>query len=427
MRLLQTLADILARNKLSSDPSTQLFGPFNSRFQRRWRKPTVNARTRLEGRTLDTKLDKLLINLVKLKAILSLEHLMSTRKRGPFTSVQLMSRWRSIVGINVSIGAFIHKYPHIFKVFNHPIQRNLCCRITGEMKGLLEDEERAVRMLELDSVRKIKKLLMMSVNGQLHIHALRLIQRELGLPSDFRESILAKYSGDFRLVNLEIVELVDRDKELGVAVIEKWRENEFTEKWLSEYETRYAFPISFPTGFIIGRGMREKMKNWQRLPYVKPYERKEAVRVRTCGGLERFEKHAVGIIHELLCLTVEKLVEVERLAHFRKDFAMEVNIRELILKHPGIFYISIKGSSQVVFLREAYSRGCLVEPNPIYVVRRRMLELISMGCRNTRALSASKETQEKKLEYRGHEGVSARDGDWVLPILESAKDWSLER
>lgn len=426
MRIVQTLADILARNKRSPDLSTKLFGPFKSRSQKRWRKPTVTAQTRLEGRTLDLKLDKLMSNLSKLKTILSLEHLMSTRRRGPFTSVQLMSRWRSIVGLNVGIGAFIHKYPHIFEVFTHPIQRNLCCRITREMKGLIEEEEHAVRVLELDLVRKLKKLLMMSVNGRLHVHALRLIGRQLGLPSDFRESILARYSGDFRLVNLEIVELVDRDEELGVAEIEKWREKEFTEKWLSEYETRYAFPINFPTGFEIKKGMREKMKNWQRLPYVKPYERKDAVRVRTCGGLERFEKHAVGIIHELLSLTVEQMVEVERLAHFRKDFAMEVNIRELLLKHPGIFYISTKGSSQTVFLREAYSKGCLIEPNPIYAVRRKMLELIMLGCRNTKKLVAPEETQEQKVACKRY-GEDARDGDWVLPILESVRDRSLER
>ncbi|OWM78869.1 protein ROOT PRIMORDIUM DEFECTIVE 1 [Punica granatum] len=427
MRILQSVAHILGRNKLSSGPSTNLFGPFNSCSQRRWRKPIVTAQTRLEDRTRDSKLDKLMSNLSILKTILSLEFLMSTRKRGPFTSVQLMSRWRSIVGLNVNIGTFIHKYPHIFDVFTHPIQRNLCCRITREMKGLIEEEERAVRMLELDLVKKLKKLLMMSVNGRLHIHALRLIRRELGLPNDFRESILVKYSGDFRLVSLEIVELVDKDEDLAIAEIEKWREKEYTEKWLSEFETRYAFPINFPTGFKIEKGMREKMKNWQRLPYVKPYEKKGAVRVRTCGGLERFEKRAVGIIHELLSLTVEKMVEVERLAHFRKDFAMEVNIRELLLKHVGIFYISTKGSSQTVFLREAYSKGCLIEPNPIYVVRRTMLELILLGRRNTKILSASKEIQENNDASSSRYQGEARDGDWVLPILESFKDQSFER
>ncbi|GLT81116.1 hypothetical protein SLA2020_525200 [Shorea laevis] len=92
-------------------------------------------------------------------------------------------------------------------------------------------------------------------------------------------------------------------------------------------------------------GYREKLKNWQRLPYLKSYDRKDIVKVCSCGGVEWFEKRAVGIIHEFLSLTVEKMVEVDKLAHFRKDFAIEVNVCELLLKHPGIFYISTKGST----------------------------------------------------------------------------------
>lgn len=226
------------------------------------------------------------------------------------------------------------------------------------MKGLIKEEEVVIEQLELEAVRRLKKLLMMSINGTLHIHALRLIRRELGLPNDFRDSILGKYNGDFRLVDLEIVELVDRDEQLGMTEIEKWREKEYREKWLSEYETKYAFPIHYPTGFIIQGGCRDKMKNWQRLPYTKPYERKEGIRVRTCGGVERYEKRAVAVIHELLSLTVDKMVGVDQLAHFRRDFAIEVNVREVLLRHPGVFYISTKGTTQTVFLREAYGKGC---------------------------------------------------------------------
>ena len=60
---------------------------------------------------------------------------------------------------------------------------------------------------------------------------------------------------------------------------------------------------------------------------------------------------------------------------------MEVNLRELLLKHPGIFYISTKGSTQTVLLRESYNKGCLLEPNPVYSVQRKMLDLILAGCR----------------------------------------------
>lgn len=296
------------------------------------------------------------------------------------------------------------------------------------MENLINEEVDVIRRCESDAVIRIKKLLLMSKSGTLHVHALRLIRTELGLPEDFRDSILGKYGNDFRLVDLEIVELVNRDENLGDAAVEKWRENEYRKKWLSEFETNFAFPINFPTGFKIERGFREKLKNWQRLPYVKPYEGKEnVVTVRTCGGFERFEKRAVAVVHELLSLTVEKRVEVERLSHFRKDFAMEVNVRELLLKHPGIFYISTKGGTQTVFLREAYRRECLIEPNPIYVARRKMLDLVLLGCRNTKELKHIEEIKQESGNLVGKIGdEGTRGGDWVVPIFEPLKNDNLD-
>ncbi|KAJ4982418.1 hypothetical protein NE237_033255 [Protea cynaroides] len=398
------------------------FGPFNLNTQKRWKKPVVTARTRLEDRTRDLRLDKLMSQLKRLKMIIKLQELMLNR-RGPYVSLQLLSRWKNIVGLNVGPGVFVQKYPHIFQIFKHPLNRSLCCKVTPKMLNLIEDEAKVIKESELLAVQCLKKLLMMSTRGMLHIHALRLIRRELGLPEDFRDSILLKYPDDFRLVDLETVALVSRNENLAVAEVEKWREKEYKEKWLSEFETRYAFQINFPTGFKIEKGFREKLKNWQRLPYLKPYEKKDVIRVNTCGGVERFEKRAVGILHELLSLTIEKMVEVERLAHFRRDFGMEINIRELLLEHPGIFYISTKGNTETVFLREAYCKGCLIDPNPIYTVRRKMLDLLLLGCRNTRKLQPQNEMKD------GHNnmvcnavGEGPIDGDWVIPILECVDD-----
>ncbi|KAK3039438.1 hypothetical protein RJ639_029237 [Escallonia herrerae] len=287
---------------------------------------------------------------------------MSTRRRGPFVSVQLMSRWNSILGLNTTTGAFLRKYPHIFEVFTHPVKRNICCRITKKFKGLLQEEDNVIRELELDNVARLKKLLMMSRNSTLHVHALRLIGRELGLPEDFRESILYKYSSVFKLIDLEVVAFLDTDKGLNVAEIEEWRDREYREKWLSEFETKYSFPINFPTGFKKGAAFTEKLRNWQRLTYLKPYERKEAVRVRTCGGIERFEKRAVGILHKLLSLTVEKMVEVER----------------------------------------------------------KMMDVMLLGVRNTRQLKTQKEIKEEtEIDVKCSEnGSGSGDGDFAIPILE---------
>lgn len=332
----------------------------------------------------------------------------------------------------------------------------MCFKFTPEFVGLLKEENDVVCGLEFENMIRIKKILMMSVNGSVHLHALRLARKELGLPEDFRESIIKKYDHVFRLVDLEVVELVDKNSNscgadddgedasfIGVAEVEMWREREYREKWLSEFEVKYAFPMNFPTGFKKEPGFKEKLRNWQRLNYVKPYEKKEVVRVRTCGGVERYEKRAVAIIHELLCLTVEKMVEIQHLVHFRKELGIEVNLRELVLKYPGIFYLSTKGDTQMVFLREGYSKGCLVEPNPIYDVRRKILNLIFLGPRCTKRLRTQREVSDQIQDLTCTESErevsdeeqdvacvesqsEAKGGAFVIPILENFADCSPE-
>ncbi|KAG6536265.1 protein ROOT PRIMORDIUM DEFECTIVE 1-like [Zingiber officinale] len=390
------------------------FGPFNYNIQKRWKKPVDSAQTRLESRTIDFTLDKLMNHLKKLRQALGVHELMSKR-RGHYTSVQLLSKWRHMSGLNTSIGSFLRKYPHIFEVYVHPVKRNLCCKTTQKMVDLITQESVVIKETEQDAVRRLKKLLMLSTNGTLHIHALWLIREELGLPDDFRNSVIPNYPDDFRVEEPDTLVLISWDSSLAEASIERWRENEYREKWLSEHETKFAFPIQFPTGYKIEKGMREKLKNWQMLPYLKPYEKKDDLRV---GSATRFEKRVVSILHEFLSLLVEKRLAVERLAHFRRDLSMEVNVRELILKHPGIFYISTKGNAQTMFLREAYCKGSLVDPNPIYVVRKKMLDLVLMGSRNTGQVQQMEQIEERHNLLSNDSLINDCNDDWFLPTTK---------
>ncbi|KMZ74297.1 Ubiquitin carboxyl-terminal hydrolase-like protein [Zostera marina] len=382
---------VLASNRRWAHP-TFLFGPWNSSVQRRWKKPVISARSRLENRTLDPKLDNLMTKYRKLRVVLKLHEIMSKRPAALHVSVEMLTRWKNIVGLNVRVGDYLRRSPHIFQVYPHPVRKYPCCRMTRKMRDLINDEERVRREQKSTAVAKLKKLLMMSISGSsLHVHSAWLVRRELGLPDNFRKSILSQHPQVFVMVSSEIVKLISRDNTLAVAQVEKWREKEYREKWLSEFETKHAFPIQFPTGFRMGKGFREKMRNWQRLQYLHPYDKPEigkevAIRAKTCGGPRRYEKRAVAIIHELLSMTVEKMMTVERLAHFRSDLSLKVNVRDVLLDHPGIFYISTKANVQTVFLREAFDKGYLVngQQDPIYRARWRMLELVSLGRRITR-------------------------------------------
>ncbi|KAA8546891.1 hypothetical protein F0562_003320 [Nyssa sinensis] len=122
------------------------------------------------------------------------------------------------------------------------------------------------------------------------------------------------------------------------------------------------------------------------------------------------EKRAVGIVHEFLSLTVEKMVEVEKISQFRKWFDIDLNIRDLFLDHPGMFYLSTKGKRHTVFLREAYERGCLIDPNPVYDARRKLLDLVVLGRRGLF-------TNDSKLRDTGsskEDGFKGRKMDEVL-------------
>lgn len=154
---------------------------------------------------------------------------------------------------------------------------------------------------------------------------------------------------------------------------------------LEESELQSGFKHSYPPGMKLTKQFRARVREWQKLPYVGPYDeigRRSSSFSSSMGGTNRaMEKRVVGIVHEFLSLTVEKMVELEKISHFRKWFGINLNIRDLFLDHPGIFYLSTKGKRHTIFLREAYDRGCLIEPNPIYDARRKLLDLVILGRR----------------------------------------------
>jgi len=95
----------------------------------------------------------------------------------------------------------------------------------------------------MEAVKRVKKLLMMSVSVTLRLHALRMIRRELGLPEDFRDCILGKFSGDFKLVGLEVVELVDWDADLGLARLENGGRESTQRSGLVSLRPSLHFPL----------------------------------------------------------------------------------------------------------------------------------------------------------------------------------------
>lgn len=145
-------------------------------------------------------------------------------------------------------------------------------------------------------------------------------------------------------------------------------------------EIAFGFKIEYPPGLKLGKNYRSRVKEWQRLPYPGPYD-ETGPKLSTKNGMMRLKKRAVGIFHEFLSLTVEKMIEVEKISHFKKWFEIDSNVRDLFLDHPGIFYLSARKKKHTIFLREAYERGQVIDPDPVYQVRRELLHLVMLGRR----------------------------------------------
>lgn len=210
------------------------------------------------------------------------------------------------------------------------------------------------------------------------------------MPDDFEDLVISQNPHIFKLLDgpepgTHVLSLVNGVGSSNfTAAVEDWRVEECCKEncGVERTEIEFSFRHGFPPGMRLSKNFKAKVKEWQRLPYVGPYDKMFLpVKGKSKASMIRLEKRAVAIVHEVLSLTVEKMVEVEKISHFRKWFGIDLNIRDLFLDHPGIFYLSTKGKRHTVFLREAYERGCLIQPNPVYNARRKLLDLVVLGRR----------------------------------------------
>ncbi|KAG5133948.1 hypothetical protein JHK82_025136 [Glycine max] len=155
----------------------------------------------------------------------------------------------------------------------------------------------------------------MSNEGRLRLEHMRIPFATCGLSNDL-------HSVETRNKYIEVME---RDARLGICAIEEARERVYRER-------------GCPSGYNL----------------------------RSMEAQKRMEKRAIATIHELLSLTVEKKITLERIAHFRMAKNLPKKLKDFLLQHQGIFYVSTRGNQgklYTVFLREAYRKGELIEPN----------------------------------------------------------------
>ncbi|XP_042492615.1 protein WHAT'S THIS FACTOR 1 homolog, chloroplastic [Macadamia integrifolia] len=262
---------------------------------------------------------------------------------------------------------WLMKYPCCFEVYRENDEQY--CRLTKRMISLVEEEESVKDQQETVFVERLAKLLMMSSRRKLNVVKLNELQRNFGFPDDYLVRIVPKYTDVFRIVNYSgrrnsmEIELVSWSRNLAISAIESRAR---------EQQTEPCFSCSLPLSWV---------KSWERFnefngtPYISPYiEAREFLE-----GSKEMEKRAVGLVHELLSLTLWKKASIVKLEHFSREFGLPERLNVLLLKHPGIFYVSNKYQIYTVVLREGYYGSELINKDPLVVVKEKFGELMQEG------------------------------------------------
>ncbi|KAK6158862.1 hypothetical protein DH2020_006176 [Rehmannia glutinosa] len=225
-------------------------------------------------------------------------------------------------------------------------------KLTAEAERLYLEEMKIRNEMEDLLVVKLRKLLMMSIDKRILLEKIAHLMTDLGLPLEFRDTILSA---------AELAEDENRQRELD-------------EKDLIIDRTPRFNRVKLPKGLNLSKGEMRRISQFRDFPYISPYSDFSNLR---SGTLEK-EKHACGVVHEILSLTVEKRTLVDHLTHFREEFRFSQQLRGMLIRHPDMFYVSQKGDRDSVFLREAYRDSQLVEKDKMLLVKEKFRALVNV-------------------------------------------------
>ncbi|XP_052146590.1 protein WHAT'S THIS FACTOR 9, mitochondrial-like [Oryza glaberrima] len=263
---------------------------------------------------------------------------------------------------------FLRLYPSAFALSPHPV----AVSPTPRLAGIHSAEAQVLDSTRADAADRLLRLLMLAPARALPLHLVARLRLDLGLAPDFPRSLLPNYPDYFALSrDGALLELVCYRKDLAVSAMQSYAQR------TGGYKVGDAvpFPLSFPRGFELDKKVRKWLDDWQRLPYISPYEDGSHLTPRS----DITEKRTAAVLHEVLSLTVGKKMEKEVLVKLGEALRLPPGFRKVLARHPGIFYLSHKLRTQTVVLRESFRRHMLVDKHPMMGIRYQYLHLMHMG------------------------------------------------
>ncbi|KAK9146866.1 hypothetical protein Sjap_006769 [Stephania japonica] len=302
---------------------------------------------------------------------------------GQVIPLRYLEKRRERLRLPIKIKTFLNRYPGLFDTYPDRIKPKTqlveFVRVSDRLRHFLDDELRVREDNERLLVGKLCKLLMMARDRVISADKLEQMKREFGFSNDFLCSLVPKYPEFFRLVGSpgegkSFLELVSWNDEFGKSVIERRAEEESR---LTGVTIRPAFDWRLPSGFFIKKEMREWVRDWMELPYISPY----ADASHLDQASPEMEKRTVGVLHELLSLSLLKRMPVPTVGMLREEYRLSNAFASVFTRHSGLFYMSLKNGIKTAVLREAYKNDELVDRDPLLEIKDKFVELLDEGQR----------------------------------------------
>ena len=227
---------------------------------------------------------------------------------------------------------------------------------------------------------------------QIPLQSIHPLKWDFGLPDDFDKNLVKRFPDHFQIVKgtngLACLKLVQWREEFAVSELQKSNEkrglesdngadgrNAYKYREFKRGKSALEFAMSFPRGYGAQKKVKAWMEEFQKLPYISPYEDSR----RIDPNSELVEKRVVGVLHEFLSLTIYKKTKRNYLRSLREELILPHRFTRLFTRYPGIFYLSLKCKTTTVALREGYRRGRLVMQHPVARHRDKFHHLMRTG------------------------------------------------
>ncbi|XP_044494169.1 protein WHAT'S THIS FACTOR 9, mitochondrial [Mangifera indica] len=351
-----------------------------------------------------------------------------------FLTANSVSEWQKLLGLTVPVVRFLRRYPTLFEEFPHSRYANLpCFRLTDTAQLLDSQEQNIHQTYEKDTMERLCRMLMMMKSRTMPLQSLYSLKWDLGLPDNFEKILIPNYPDDFRFVKtsngLAGLRLAQWHEEFAISAMQKRSEsyeNGNDYRQFKRGQTTLAFPMNFPRGYGAQKKVRAWMEEFQKLPYISPYEGCRQIDPNS----DLMEKRAVGVLHEILSMAIHKKTKRNYLRSLREELNLPQKFTRLFTRYPGIFYLSLKCKTTTVTLKEGYQRGKVVDPHPLVHIRKKFYHVMKTGllyrCKGVNMLPQEDvsldDNVESETEQEETEEEKIRSGDECYEETSEVED-----